>query len=91
MVSGQETRVSATPGNAQTPSTSQSSSDESTLKRLEQDWLDSYREGDAEKMGNILAEDFIGRWADRSTQTKEQQLKGIRTGEEKHSSNHLDE
>ena len=39
------------------------------LKQLEQDWLGAYREGDADKMGKILADDFIGRWADGSTQT----------------------
>ena len=43
-----------------------------TLKQLEQDWLDSYREGDADKMGKILADDFIGRWANGSTQTKDE-------------------
>ena len=65
------------------------SKDVLTLKRLEQDWLDAYREGDAEKMGKILADDFIGRWADGSTQTKKEQLKAIWTGEEKHSANQL--
>jgi len=67
------------------------SQDVKMLKQLEQDWLDSYREGNADKMSKILADDFIGRWGDGSTQTKVEQLKAIRTGEEKHSSNHLDE
>lgn len=71
--------------------TSSASEDERKLKQLEQDWLDSYREGDADKMSRILADDFIGRWGDGSTQTKGEQLRAIRTGEEKHSSNHLDE
>ena len=65
------------------------SKDALTLKQLEQDWLDSYREGDADKMDRILADDFIGRWADGSTQTKDEQLKAIRTGAEKHSSNQM--
>ena len=60
-----------------------------TLKQLEQDWLDSYREGDADKMGKILADDFIGRWADGSAQTKDEQLRAIQTGEEKHSTNRM--
>lgn len=60
-----------------------------TLKQLEQDWLDAYREGDAAKMDKILADDFIGRWADGSTQTKDEQLKAIRTGAEKHSTNEM--
>ena len=59
------------------------------LKQLEQDWLDTYREGDADKMGKILADDFIGRWADGSTQTKDEQLRAIRTGAEKHSTNQM--
>jgi ketosteroid isomerase-like protein len=86
MVGAQDTRVISDP-----VLTSASSSDQLTLKKLEQDWLDAYREGNADKMGKILADDFIGRWADGSTQTKEEQLKAIRSGEEKHSSNHLDE
>lgn len=65
------------------------SKDALTLKQLEQDWLDSYRESDADKMGKILADDFIGRWADGSTQTKDEQLKAIRTGAEKHSTNQM--
>jgi ketosteroid isomerase-like protein len=65
------------------------SSDSVKLKQLEQDWLDSYREGDADKMGKILADDFIGRWANGSTQTKDEQLRAIRTGAEKHSTNQM--
>src|SRR5260370_14613530 len=53
-----EARVSSEPGSAA------SSKDVLTLKKLEQDWLDAYREGDADKMGRILADDFIGRWGD---------------------------
>jgi len=70
---------------------SSESEDVRILRLLEHDWLDAYREGDADKMGRILADDFVGRWGDGSTQTKEEQLKAIRTGEEKHLSNHLDE
>jgi len=84
MVGAQDTRV-----NPQPDFTSLSSNDELALKQLEQDWLDSYREGDAEKMSKILADDFVGRWGDGSTQTKEEQLKAIRTGAEKHSANQL--
>jgi ketosteroid isomerase-like protein len=65
------------------------SKDVLTLKQLEQDWLESYREGDADKMGKILADDFIGRWADGSMQTKDEQLRAIRSGEEKHSANQM--
>ena len=84
MVGGQETKVNPNPD-----FTSCTSHDEGTLKQLEQDWLDSYREGDAEKMSKILADDFIGRWGDGSTQTKVEQLMAIRNGEEKHSANRL--
>jgi ketosteroid isomerase-like protein len=84
MVGAQDTRV-----NPQPDFTSLTSNDEVALKQLEQDWLDSYREGDAEKMSKILADDFVGRWGDGSTQTKEEQLKAIRTGAEKHSANQL--
>ena len=70
-------------------SLSAQSEDVRILKKLEQDWLDSYREGDAQKMSKILADDFIGRWGDGSTQTKVEQLMAIRNGEEKHSANRL--
>ncbi len=65
------------------------SNDVLALKQLEQDWLDAYREGDADKMSKVLADDFVGRWADGSTQTKAEQLRAIRTGEEKHSTNQM--
>ena len=75
---------------AQGPDAKRSESqDVLTLKQLEQDWLDSYREGDAKKMDKILGDDFIGRWADGSTQTKDEQLQAIRTGAEKHSTNQM--
>jgi ketosteroid isomerase-like protein len=65
------------------------SKDVLTLKQLEQDWLDSYREGDADKMGKILADDFIGRWADGSTTDKRGTVEPVRTGEDRHSSNQM--
>jgi hypothetical protein len=65
MVAAQDTKV-----NPQPDFTGFSSNDEQTLKQLEQDWLDAYREGNAEKMGKILGDDFVGRWGDGSTQTK---------------------
>jgi ketosteroid isomerase-like protein len=85
-VGGQETKV-----NQQPDFTAVTSNDEHTLKQLEQDWLDAYRDGDTNKMGKILGDDFVGRWADGSVGTKEEQLRTIRTGEDRHSSNHLDE
>jgi ketosteroid isomerase-like protein len=84
MVGGQETRVSSSQ-----PGSAPSSKDVLTLKQLEQDWLDAYHEGDADKMSKILADDFVGRWGDGSTQTKAEQLKAIRTGAEKHSANQM--
>jgi len=60
-----------------------------TLKQLEQDELDAYREGDAEKMDKILADDFVGRWADGSTTDKRRTVEPIRTGAEKHFANQL--
>jgi ketosteroid isomerase-like protein len=65
------------------------SQDAKILKQLEQDWLDAYREADADKMSAILGDDFVGRWADGSAGTKAEQLKAIRTGEEKHTTNQL--
>jgi ketosteroid isomerase-like protein len=86
MIGGQDTRVSPQPDYS-----SLNSNDERTLKSLEQDWLDAYRDGDAEKMSRILADDFIGRWGDGSTSDKRGTIEPVRTGEDRHSSNHLDE
>ena len=57
------------------------------LKQLEQDWLGAYREGDADTMGKMLADDCMGRWADGSTQTTQEPLRAMQTGEEKHATN----
>jgi ketosteroid isomerase-like protein len=84
MVGGQDTKV-----NPQPDFTTFSSNDELTLKQLEQDELDAYREGDAEKMDKILGDDFVGRWADGSTSDKRRTVEPIRTGEEKHFANQL--
>ena len=70
-------------------SSSDPSEDERTLKQLEQDWLDAYREGDAEKMSRILADDFVGRWGDGSTTDKRGTVEPVRTGADRHSSNQL--
>ena len=59
------------------------------LKQLEQDGLDAYREDEADKMSRILADDFVGRWADGSTTDKRGTVEPVRTGEEKHSANQL--
>jgi len=63
--------------------------DEHTLKQLEQDLLDAYLEGDADKMSKILADDFIGRWGDGSTTDKRGTVEPVRTGADKHSVNQL--
>jgi len=70
-------------------SPSSESEDARTLKQLEQDWLDAYRDGDAEKMGRILADDFVGRWGDGSTTDKRGTVEPVRTGADKHSANQL--
>jgi ketosteroid isomerase-like protein len=73
------------------PSASPSSESEDvrTLKQLEQDWLDAYRDGDADKMGRIVADDFVGRWGDGSTTDKRGTVEPVRTGADKHSANQL--
>jgi ketosteroid isomerase-like protein len=84
IVGGQETRVHQQPDFSAV-----TSNDEHILKQLEQDWLDAYRDGDAEKMGRILADDFVGRWGDGSTTDKRGTVEPVRTGAEKHSANQL--
>jgi ketosteroid isomerase-like protein len=59
------------------------------LEQLEHDWGDAYVHGDVATLDRILADDFIGRWADGSTSNKREELASVRSGHEQQQSNQL--
>jgi ketosteroid isomerase-like protein len=63
--------------------------DQQRLIQLESDLASAYGTNDADRLANILADDFIGRWADGSQQTKAEQLLAIRSGKEHQSANEV--
>lgn len=64
-------------------------SDEEVVKRLERDWADAAAHNDADKVNRILAEDFVGNWADGSHTTKKEELGMLRSGTEKYEMNEI--
>jgi len=51
-----------------------------TLKQLEQDWADAEKAGDSEKLGRIVADDWIGVDNDGRKLTKAQLMARIKSG-----------
>jgi ketosteroid isomerase-like protein len=51
-----------------------------TLKQLERDWGDAEKAGDSEKIGRIVADDWIGVDNDGRKLTKEQLIARVRSG-----------
>ena len=54
-----------------------------TLKQLERDWGDAEKAGDSEKIGRIVADDWIGVDNDGRTLTKQQLIAHIKSGKGK--------
>jgi ketosteroid isomerase-like protein len=51
-----------------------------TVKQLEHDWTDAVKAGDADKVGEILADDWRGIGADGSTETKKAYVANVKSG-----------
>jgi ketosteroid isomerase-like protein len=68
---------------------SQVTSDEEVLRQLERDSLDATVRHDDEAYGRVLADDFIGHWADGSTTTKREEIEMLRTGKESYDENRI--
>ena len=68
---------------------SQGNSDEEVLRQLERNLLDATVRHDVEAYGRVLADDFIGHWADGSTTTKREELEMLRTGKESYGENKI--
>ncbi|HTP86498.1 MAG TPA: nuclear transport factor 2 family protein [Bryobacteraceae bacterium] len=53
------------------------------IQKLEHDWADAVKAGDADKLGPILADDFVVLGPDGSLQTKKELLADVKSGTEK--------
>ena len=62
---------------AKAPTTSQS------VRQLERDWEDALKAGDADKLGQILADDWMGIGFDGTKETKQGELADLKSGKEK--------
>lgn len=51
-----------------------------TVRQLEHDWLDAEQAGDADKVSQVLADDWRGVYSDGSTLTKAEFLASVRSG-----------
>ena len=72
---GQASAKPATP--AKTPSVSQ------IVKQLERDWVEAAKAGDADKLGQILADDWVSIAPDGAKQTKQGDLADVKSGASK--------
>jgi ketosteroid isomerase-like protein len=57
--------------------------DAETVKQLERDWSDAQKAGDADKLGQILADDWMGLGYDGAKSTKKQLLADVKSGTSK--------
>jgi hypothetical protein len=62
---------------AKAPSASQA------IKQLEHEWIDAERTGDADKLGQILADDWVGIGYDGKKETKQEMLADVKSGKGK--------
>jgi ketosteroid isomerase-like protein len=62
---------------------SQASGTADAIKQLERDWVNAQKAGDVAKLGQILADDWIGLGFDGAKTTKKQSLDNIKSGANK--------
>src|ERR1700683_5409806 len=65
------------PAKPKTPSTADA------IKQLEHDWTDAAKAADADKLGQILAEDWVGLGPDSKTTNKKDFIGGCPSGKSK--------
>jgi len=53
-----------------------------TVKQLEHDWVDAAKAGDADKLGQVLADDWVTLGYDGKKQTKQELLADIKSGKQ---------
>jgi len=56
------------------------SGDAEVIKQLERDWSEAQKTADVDKLGQILADDWIGLAFDGATSTKKQALADVKSG-----------
>lgn len=71
----------ARPQGAAAPAKAPSVSD--AIKQLERDWIDAAKAGDADKLGAIIADDWMGIQADGAVWSKKTELNSVKSGESK--------
>jgi len=54
-----------------------------TVKQLEHDWIDAEKAGDADKLGQVLADDWVTLNYDGTKQTKQEVLADVKSGKDK--------
>jgi uncharacterized protein (TIGR02246 family) len=59
------------------------SSVEEVVKQIEYDWVEAVKAGDSEKVGQILADDWVGVGYDGSKETKQDHLADMKSGKAK--------
>ena len=60
-----------------------------SVKQLEKDWLAAEKAGDADKLGQILAEDWVALGPDGKTVDKKEYVEGYKSGKAKMTSNEI--
>ena len=69
---------------AQTPApAAKSPSASQTVKQLEHDWVDANKAGDADKLGQILADDWVALGYGAARQTKQAYVADVKSGASK--------
>jgi hypothetical protein len=71
-----QTDTPAAAASAKAPTTSQA------VKQLEHDWVDAMKAGDSDKLGQILADDWVANY-NGSKETKQSYLDGVKSGASK--------
>ena len=54
-----------------------------TLQQLERDWSEALKSGDADKLGQIVADDWIGIEGNGNKETKQHLIEGVKSGKDK--------
>jgi uncharacterized protein (TIGR02246 family) len=60
-----------------------SASTEETIRQLERDWIDAEQSGNADRLAQLIADDWVHLGPDGSTQSKSSMLADIRSGDYK--------
>lgn len=69
----------------------QTGADEEVIRRIEHEGANAAAHNDADAYGRILADDFVGHWADGSKTTKAEEIQLMRSGTESYTENKITE